>query len=29
VTATTVPGGHFVPEESPRELLELLLPFLG
>ena len=29
VTATTVPGGHFVPEESPGELLELLLPFLG
>ncbi len=29
VTATTVPGGHFVPEESPEELLELLLPFLG
>ena len=29
VTATTVPGGHFVPEESPAELLELLLPFLG
>jgi haloacetate dehalogenase len=29
VTATTVPGGHFVPEESPAELLERLLPFLG
>jgi haloacetate dehalogenase len=28
-TATTVPGGHFVPEESPVELLDLLVPFLG
>ena len=26
VTATTVPGGHFVPEESPAELLDLLCP---
>ena len=29
VTATTVPGGHFVPEESPGELLDALIPFLG
>jgi len=29
VTATTVPGGHFVPEEAPVELLALLHPFLG
>lgn len=29
VTATTVPGGHFVPEEAPVELLDLLHPFLG
>jgi haloacetate dehalogenase len=27
--ATTAPGGHFVPEESPRELAELLGNFLG
>jgi haloacetate dehalogenase len=29
LTATTVPGGHFVPEESPRELTELLTAFLA
>jgi haloacetate dehalogenase len=28
VTAAQVPGGHFVPEEAPRELAELLVPFL-
>jgi haloacetate dehalogenase len=28
VTATTVPGGHFVPEEAPEELLAVLMPFL-
>jgi haloacetate dehalogenase len=28
LVATTVPGGHFVPEESPRELIELLRGFL-
>ena len=27
--ATTVPGGHFVPEESPQEVAELLGNFLG
>ena len=26
VIATTVPGGHFIPEESPGELLDLLVP---
>jgi haloacetate dehalogenase len=29
LTATTVPGGHFVPEESPRELAEILTAFLA
>ena len=29
VTASTVPGGHFVPEESPVALLDELIPFLG
>jgi haloacetate dehalogenase len=29
LTATTVPGGHFVPEEAPRELCELLTAFLA
>jgi haloacetate dehalogenase len=29
VMATTVPGGHFVPEESPAALLDLLVPFLS
>ena len=29
VTATTVPGGHFVPEEAPAALLDLLIPFLS
>ena len=29
VTAATVPGGHFVPEEAPDELLAALAPFLG
>ena len=24
----TVPGGHFIPEEAPDELLEVLVPFL-
>lgn len=29
VTGTVIPGaGHFVPEEAPDELLEVLLPFL-
>jgi haloacetate dehalogenase len=28
VTATQVPGGHFVPEEAPRELTEILAAFL-
>jgi haloacetate dehalogenase len=28
VTGARVPGGHFVPEEAPRELVELLVPFL-
>lgn len=27
--ATQVPGGHFIPEEAPEELTELLLDFLG
>jgi haloacetate dehalogenase len=29
VTASTVPGGHFVPEEAPEELAEILLAFLA
>jgi haloacetate dehalogenase len=29
VTAAEVPGGHFVPEEAPAELLAALLDFLG
>jgi haloacetate dehalogenase len=29
VSAREVPGGHFVPEESPAELLAALLEFLG
>ncbi len=29
VTAARVPGGHFVPEEAPAELCELLIPFLA
>ena len=29
VSACEVPGGHFVPEESPAELLAALLEFLG
>jgi haloacetate dehalogenase len=29
VTATEVPGGHFVPEEAPHELTTALAPFLG
>jgi len=29
LTATQVPGGHFIPEEAPEELTELLLAFLG
>ena len=28
VTAARVPGGHFVPEEAPEELLAVLQPFL-
>jgi haloacetate dehalogenase len=28
LSATTVPGGHFIPEEAPRELTEVLSPFL-
>jgi haloacetate dehalogenase len=28
VTAARVPGGHFVPEEAPDELLGVLVPFL-
>jgi haloacetate dehalogenase len=28
VTATQVPGGHFIPEEAPRELTEILAAFL-
>ena len=27
VQAATVPGGHFLPEESPDELLSLVIPF--
>ena len=29
VTAVEVPGGHFVPEEAPAELLAALVDFLG
>jgi haloacetate dehalogenase len=29
VTAHEVPGGHFVPEEAPAELVEALVEFLG
>jgi haloacetate dehalogenase len=28
LTATRVPGGHFIPEEAPRELTDVLLAFL-
>jgi pimeloyl-ACP methyl ester carboxylesterase len=28
VTAARVPGGHFVPEEAPEELVAVLVPFL-
>jgi haloacetate dehalogenase len=28
LTVTRVPGGHFIPEEAPRELTEALLDFL-
>jgi haloacetate dehalogenase len=28
LTAAHVPGGHFVPEEAPRELADLLSEFL-
>ncbi len=28
LTATKVPGGHFIPEEAPRELAEILAAFL-
>ena len=29
LTATSVPGGHFIPEESPREVAETLAAFLA
>jgi haloacetate dehalogenase len=29
LTAARVPGGHFIPEEAPRELGELLAGFLA
>jgi haloacetate dehalogenase len=29
LTTTTVPGGHFLPEEAPAALTEILLTFLG
>jgi haloacetate dehalogenase len=29
LTATKVPGGHFVPEEAPEALAEALAQFLG
>jgi haloacetate dehalogenase len=29
VTATEVPGGHFIPEEAPDELVAALTPFLA
>ncbi|MDP9258187.1 MAG: alpha/beta hydrolase, partial [Actinomycetota bacterium] len=29
LAATRVPGGHFLPEEAPRELAEALMAFLG
>ena len=29
LTATTVPGGHFIPEEAPRELTRTLTAFLN
>ena len=29
VSAAQVPGGHFLPEESPDELLELVIPFFA
>jgi haloacetate dehalogenase len=29
LTAARVPGGHFIPEEAPRELAELLAAFLA
>jgi haloacetate dehalogenase len=29
VTAARVPGGHFVPEEAPEELVAVLMSFLG
>jgi haloacetate dehalogenase len=29
LTATQVPGGHFIPEEAPRELAEILAAFLS
>ena len=28
LTAARVPGGHFVPEEAPEELVAVLMPFL-
>jgi haloacetate dehalogenase len=28
VQAAQVPAGHFLPEEAPRQLIDLLLPFL-
>jgi haloacetate dehalogenase len=29
LTSTRVPGGHFIPEEAPRELAEALAAFLA
>jgi len=29
LTTARVPGGHFVPEEAPDELVAVLMPFLG
>ena len=29
VRAATVPGGHFIPEEAPKQLAAALLDFLG
>jgi haloacetate dehalogenase len=29
LSATQLPGGHFIPEEAPHELAETLAAFLG